>query len=105
MYLRVSSIEKHTNYIIVNMANGDNSKKMDIAAIFIMAVESKAKQVRCNGESTLQAKALAYLAASLKQFEITLVVNSAYTPEQVQAKARQGKYIRTLLDTGCLRCG
>jgi hypothetical protein len=75
MYLRVSSIEKHTNYIIVNMANGDNSKKMDIAAIFIMAVESKSKQVRCNGESTLQ------------------------------AKARQGKYIRTLLDTGCLRCG
>lgn len=30
MYLHISNIEKSTNYLIVNMANGNNSKSIDI---------------------------------------------------------------------------
>ncbi|HWR43662.1 hypothetical protein [Sporomusa sp.] len=108
MNLRISDVIKDSTCITVNLDNTDQDdyQHIDITAIFLLAIESNVQLVVCSGESTLQAKAIAKLAASLQASGINVIIDSNYGYDQLLAKSRRSKYIKAMLtNTNLLRPG
>ncbi len=99
MNLCISGIAKGSDCITVTLCTRQypDYELIDAAAIFLLAMESNAKTVRCVGDAIPQRKAIAQLAAALKPLEIVVTI------DDLQPQARRGKYLKALLTYA--KCG